>query len=64
MSSYEALLVGHYVLFAVYRDAEQDVKLDNASAANVNFLYLLEGGKQTHYKQTNKNENTKPGLMG
>lgn len=52
--SYEALLVDHYVLFAVYKDAEQDVKLNNASAANANFLFLLERGKQTHYKQTNK----------
>lgn len=44
VSSYEALLVDHYVLFAVYKDAEEDVKLNNAPAANADFLYLLEEG--------------------
>lgn len=67
VSSYEALLVDHNVLFAVYKDAEQDVKLNNASAANANFLYLLEREEGTHYKQTSKQtrkENIKPGLVG
>lgn len=56
VSLYEALLVDHYVLFAVYKDAEQDVKLNDASAANANFLYLLEAGEGTHNQQTKKKE--------
>lgn len=54
VSSYEALLVGHYVLFAVYKDAEQDVKLNNPSAANANFLYLLDVREGTHYQSKKK----------
>lgn len=56
VSSYEVLLVDHYVLFAVYKDAEQDVKLNNASAANANFLFTGEGGRNPLQKaiQTKK----------
>lgn len=56
VSLYEALLVDHYVLFAVYKDAEQDVKLNNASAANANFLYLLEGRRENPLPTNQKKE--------
>lgn len=51
VSLYVALLA---VLFAVYEDAEQNVKLNNASAANANFLYLLNGRREPTTKKKKK----------